>query len=242
MTPRVVLLSLWQNDADRDLLARAEHLWSKTYPTPRWVWVIGDSQDGTLAMLHEARQAATPDRRARTTIVDLGDTGCPGADHHARLHRLSVTVNAALGYVHRVDNYVCWHESDLQSPPDVVERLLATGHPCVAGWPMLRGNGYDQFYDTWAFRGLDGAHLTAEPPHHPDYRPDVCFEVSSFGSVYLFPAAAVRQGLQATTRACVDLCAGLRAQGHTLWVDPTCEVVQPADLWVPQRWAAEVGA
>ena len=235
MTPPVVLVSLWRNDAARALPERAAHLLAKTYPALRWLWVVGDSTDATTD--HLAAIAAADGRDI--TVLDLGDTGAVPATPEGRLVRLSRTVNAALAQVRATDAVVCCHESDLLSPPDVVERLLAPGHACMGAWPMLRGLAQACFYDTWAVRGLDGRTFTNHPPYHPEYRADAPFEVSSFGSVYLFPAAAVRRGLRADTLAVVDLAHGLRAQGYPLWVDPTCEVVQPAALWTPLPFPRE---
>ena len=62
--PKVVLLSLWRDDTGRHLEARVAHLLGKTYPALRWLWVVGDSADGTedaLRAAHFSRVDRRPD-------------------------------------------------------------------------------------------------------------------------------------------------------------------------------------
>jgi hypothetical protein len=234
--PRVVMLSFWRNDVARGLTERAAHLLDKTYPNLDWVWVVGDSADGTDLALMDVTESHP--RGWACSTLDLGDTGIPGDEPNVRLHRLSVTAQMGLNCIPDDADYVCIHESDIQSPPDLVERLLAVGKDVVGGWPVL--GAAPVFYDTWAYRGLDGEHFTNHPPYHPDYQMVTPFEVQSVGTVWLFPAAAVRAGLRCTTFGCVELCRGLREQGYRIWCDPRLEVVQPMALWTAQRFPTEV--
>jgi hypothetical protein len=223
--PQFVLLSLWRNDSARQLAARAQHLLQKTYPHRRYVWVVGDTDDDTTAQLRAVAERSAED----ITLVDIGATSAT----FDRLARLSVTANAGLDLVQSEDDYWLIHESDLQSPPDLLERFLAhlrEGRECLAGWPTLTMNGANLFYDTFAYR-RDGQMFRNTAPYHPCYRPDAPFEVDSFGSVYLFPAEDVRAGMRCGRRACLDLCQWAKDHGRRLWVDPTLEIVQPADLW-----------
>lgn len=223
-TPQVVLMSLWRNDVDRRLLERARHLLQKSYPHRRYVWVVGDSDDDTAERLR-ALVALLP---LDVTVLDIGMTGIPD-----RLTRLSATANRGLEQVTTGDDHWLIHESDLLSPPDVIERLLAhvrEGRECIAGWPTLTLNGERLFYDSFGYR-QGGRLFSNHFPYHACYRPDQPFEVDSFGSVYLFPATDVRAGLRCTTRACLDLCAWAKGHGRRLWVDPTLEIIQPRDLW-----------
>ncbi len=232
----VVMLSFWRNDVARNLTERAAHLLDKTYRRLEWVWIVGDSTDGTHEALADIVESHP--RREGVRLVDIGDTGIRGDDPNTRLHRLGVTAQAALETIDAGDEWVIVHESDIQSPPDVVERLLAGGQDVVGAWPVL--GAAPMFYDIWAYRGLDGAHFTNYPPYHAAYRPDAPFEVQSVGTVWGFPAAAVRAGMRCTTFGCVEMCTELRAQGYRIWVEPRLEVVQPRALWTAQRFPTEV--
>lgn len=225
--PRVVLCSMWRNDCARRLVDRVDHLLAKSesYPNMRWVWVVGDSTDHTTDALW------TLTTKYPVTIVDIGSTGIEGEDVPTRLRRLSETGNEWWNWIDDAE-YVMIHESDILSPANVVNRMVAhaeRGKCPIAGWPTLTLQGRKLFYDVWAYR-KDGVLFTNNAPYHSCYRPDTVFEVDSFGSVYLFHAEDVPL-VRFHDRAVLDLCRQLREQGRTLYVDPTLEVIQPADLW-----------
>lgn len=226
--PSVVMCSLWRNDENRQLVERVTHLLAKreTYPNLRYVWVVGDSTDGTTEML-AAASAGYP-----VKIIDIGDTGIVGEDVPTRLRRLSETANEWWHWVDDAD-YVMVHESDIVTPPNVVNFLVAhaqAGRCPIAGWPTLEVRpGVTWFYDTFAYR-KDGVRFSNQPPYHACYQPDEPFTVDSFGTMYLFHAEDVPL-VRFHDNAVLDLCQQLREQGRTLWVDPTLEVSQPRDLW-----------
>lgn len=229
--PKIVMASIWRNDTKRRLEDRVEHLLSKTYPNMRWLWLVGDSFDGTYSAL----QKALLDRREEKEEVDIfiSDSGISGDDHATRLRRLSIAVNDVFNRVEAMDEYLLWHESDLVSPPDIAERLLATGKCPVAGWPILRTQMGIMFYDTFAYRS-GGVKFSNLPPYHSCYRPDRPFTVDSAGSVIMFRANDIGTGgVRCKTEALVEICNGLRSKGREIWVDPSIPVIQPGDLWVP---------
>src|SRR3990172_8447444 len=230
--PRVVMCSMWRNDAARNLDERVKHLLSKSYPRLRWLWLVGDSDDATIMRL--LSYAA---REPRVTLAQY-DTGIAGTDFASRLARLSAMTNEWFRRVRVDDDFVLTHESDLLSPADVVERMVAhaaAGRECVAGWPVIALSKREQFYDLWAFRAK-GWHFEAFPPHHPVYRPNEPFEVDSFGSVCLFPAGSVRGGIIGLREAVVGVCEHLRRQGLRLWVAPRRRIEQRGGLGNP--WVA----
>lgn len=227
--PAVVMCSLWRNDANRRLADRVEHLLAKTkaYPNLRYVWVVGDSRDDTTQALADLVDVPFDNVR----IVDIGYTGIEGNDHPSRLRRLSETANEWWNWCENAD-YIMVHESDIVSPPDVVNRLVAhaeRGRCPIAGWPVLELQGQKLFYDTWAYR-KDGVRFTNSPPYHDCYRADEPFVVDSFGTMYLFHAEDVPL-VHFEDNAVLDLCRQLRAQGRDLWVDPALVIEQPRDLW-----------
>ena len=226
----VAMLSLWRNDANRNLAGRAAHLLRKTHPALRWIWVVGDSTDSTFAQLAELAQGHD------VTVVNVV-TGIAGEEPAPRLRRLGQTANVWFDFLRATDDYLLLHESDLISPPDVVERFLAhaaAGRCPVAGWPTLTIGGETLFYDIWGYR-KDGARFVNRPPYHAGYQPDAPFPVDSVGSCWLFHAADVRAGARCGPQAALDLCAALRARGRQHWVDPTLPIVQPPELWTPHR-------
>jgi hypothetical protein len=228
--PRVVMMSLWRNDVQRQLNERVAHLLGKSYPNLRWVWVVGDCEDDTEKHLRALALAAWD----KSIEIVRHDTQIAGEEPETRLRRLSLTANAGFDRVRDDDDYWLIHESDINSPVNLVERFLETGKCPVAGWPWLGEAGSKTFYDIMAYR-KNGAMFSNNPPYSECYRDDELFEVDSFGTVYMFHAQDVRDGLRCEDRAVLEICDGLKERGRRLWVDPTIEVLQPLDLWVPQK-------
>ncbi len=228
--PNVVMCSMWRNDAVRALQDRVASLIGKTYHNLRWLWVVGDSVDDTARQLREIAA-----RGSRIELVFLR-TGITKSDPASRLRRMGLTANAALEHVRETDDLVLWHESDIISPPDIVERLVAhvqAGRCPIAGWPVLPWGSGVVFYDIWAYR-KDGRLFTNMPPFHECYRPTEPFEVDSMGTCYMVDATDIRAGARFGEKAVLDLCAALKERGRQIWVDPTLTVLQPAELWTPQ--------
>lgn len=230
------MLSFWRTDVGRDLTARAAHLLGKSYPGLEWVWVVGDSTDSTYEALDGV--CANHPSGDQVDIYDIGPTPTMVTDPNPRLRAFSRAAQRGLDSVWGDIETVVIHESDIESPPDLVEQLLAVDGDVVGAWPVLESRAV--FYDTWAYRGLDGEHFTNGYPWHRDYREDAPFEVQSVGTVWRFPAAAVRRGLACTQFGAVELCRGLRQQGYRIWCDPRLIVVQPRALWTPQPFPVEV--
>jgi hypothetical protein len=232
--PRVAMISLWRNDTEKFLDERIQHLLTKSYPNLHWIWLVGDCKDDTLAQLRgHAAVLMSKYRRcmSRSITIINSDTGIPD---DRRLERLSVSASVALDFVRADDDYVVFHESDLVSPVDIVERLIASDKCPVGAWPVIQLNEKERvFYDIWAYRDLKGRLFSDKPPYCEDYTPDKPFEVSSVGSVWMFHAEDAVAGLRMYYRACLELCEQLRAKGRHIWVDPRIEVEQPTKLWTP---------
>lgn len=223
-----VLLSFWRTDVARDLEARAAHLLAKGGRGVRWLWVVGDSRDDTEARLRELAHPAV-------TII-RHDTGIVGEDVPTRLRRFSRTADAGLAAIQPGDDRVLIHESDLRSPRNIVHALAGSSLEAVAGWPELTLAGRTILYDTWAYRA-HGRKFDAYPPFNAVYRHDRRFEVESVGSVWSLPAWPLLEGVRCQDEGSVGICAGLRARGVRVLVDPSVTIVQPKHLWGPPSLA-----
>ncbi len=226
----IVIMSLWRNDAGRDLEARADHLLSKTsaHHELRWLWITGDNDDDTHARLLGI--GANHFFSHRIELISC-DTGIVGEDVTTRRQRGSATASFMFGFIRKAAEYVVLHESDLLTDVDIVDRLLASnGSGPVAGWPTIEITpGHPQFYDVWAYRDLRGRQWSPRQPGRHRHRGRLV-EVSSFGSVWLAPAALVRNRV-ITDLAICELCKQWRAEGVRLWVDPEISVEQPVQHW-----------
>ena len=225
MPPRVVMISFWRNDSDRFIDKRAMHLLKKTYPNLRWIWSVGDCTDDTEAVLREYAEGHDVE------FVD-STTGIEGAAMPERLRRLSRTASITFEYIREDDDYVMVHESDLESPSDVIERLLSHGNMPIAAWPMFKiEGGKEVFYDIWAFHRYHSLFLGQRPYHIAwlDRDGDV-FEVDGFGSVWMAEARDIR-GMKIETEAVREICRNLKSRGRRLWTDCSLTVIQPPYLY-----------
>lgn len=229
--PRVAIMSLWRNDVDRQITVRMERLIDKTYRNRRYIWVYGDCDDSTGEILTAA--AAEMGRIAGIDIeVVRHDTGISGNTTRcvdiSRLLRLSLTANAGFRRLRHDDDYLLIHESDLVTPPDLIERFLtnaANGCCPISGWPTLCVNGNTLFYDTWAYSDMSGRYFSNLEPH-----PTAVFALRSFGSVAMIHGEDAR-AITLESEAFREICGKIRANGRTLWCDPSISVVQPTELW-----------
>lgn len=225
--PKVAMLSLWKDDTGRKLEERIDHLLAKSYANLRFVWVVGDSSDGTEDVL---RAVAALDKRV--TVI-RHDTHIEVSDPDTRLLRMSQTANAGLQTVRKTDKYVVIHESDLITPVDVVEQFLATGKDVIGGSVWLG----DIFYDTFCYR-KHGQLFSNSLPYHPEYVHDAINEdMDCIGSCWMFPAAAIHKGLTCPRHGAVELCKGLKAMGYNICFDPRIRIIQPTDLFTSRSHA-----
>lgn len=229
--PKVLMCSMWKDDQERQIVDRVEHLLAKceSYPNLAYLWVVGDSADGTAQTLRDLTVGYD-----NVTILDIGCTGIEGDDPASRLRRLSVTGNHYLMPQNVGDaDYILVCESDIQSPYNLVNLLVAhalAGRCPIAAWPTLEIRpGERIFYDTFCYR-KDGVRFGHHSPYHPCYKPDRPFTVDSAGTVLMFCAEDAPEVVM-SSRAILDLCSHLREMGLSIWVDPTLEVVQPHSLW-----------
>jgi hypothetical protein len=222
--PKIVIFSLWRNDVNHGLAGRANHLLSKTYSNLRWSWLVGDCQDDTHNALKLIKES-NPNKDIEIIYCDAG-VHCANIEDHRK--RLSVTFNEGFDCIRDDDDYCIHHESDIISPDDVVERLVASKKCPIAAWPT-RETPREIFYDTWAYR-RNGVHFDMNPPYHTCYRPDELFEVDSVGSVWMFHAEDIRSGVRCYEEACVELCRKLKEKGRRIWVNPEIKVLQPEKL------------
>lgn len=232
----IAILSMWRNDAVRDLETRVAHLLEKTCETHplRWLWITGDNNDETCQRLGAAVTEWMHGRGGRcpVTIIDA-DTGIVGEDPVTRRRRGSAAATELFRHIPAAATYVVFHESDLRSPANIVDRFLESGqgNP-IAGWPTITLGGYKQFYDIWAYRDLHGRQFNPRPPYCKGFTTARPFRVGSFGSAWLVPGDLLR-GRRIESRAILELCETWCSEGVELLVDARIPIEQPQELWTP---------
>lgn len=228
----IQVLSLWRNDADRNIEARVRHLLGKrsTFHDVEWLWGVGDCTDHTLQALTDATLDVVGDGLAVKLIANIVqcDTGIEGESIGARRYRMSAAATILFQAISEDADYILMHESDLISPGTVIDRLLLSKPgPPVAGWPVINMDGAELFYDVWAYRNLEMQMFSQKQA-----RPSGVFEVGSFGSVWLAPADLVRNRVL-DIHCIVGLCRKWTSEGVRLWCNPSIKIIQPLELWSP---------
>jgi hypothetical protein len=234
---KVLLLSMFYADAAKHLADRAFHLYRKPAVT-RWVLSVRPGRDCTAEFL---AALANFTGKAQDEAIIFQE---PDEQPEDRLERLSLAGDRLLATVADED-YVLWHESDLFTLGDVVERLAALRVAVAGGWPVLShdpanpqlGVGTPKrmvfdppfFYDSWGYR-QGGKRFGNHPPYHDCYRPEP-FRLDSVGSVVLVDADYIRRGARMRGNGLVGLCESVREMNGEVWCDPRVPVVQPAELW-----------
>jgi hypothetical protein len=233
---KTVGISMWKAAVGRHFRDRADHLLRKA-GIDQWVFVVRRTNDLTLQAIQVLAE------RSSGRIIVVVETWPAPTDRMARLSRAAdAGIETALA---AGASRVLYHESDLRSPDDVVERLEATKAAIVGGWPVLPGHDCDRrlllrhdamllgetvFYDTWAYR-VGGVRFMNKAPYHAVYAPDRPFRLDSVGSVALIDADYLRRGARFAPGAFVSLCEQARSLGGEVWCDPRIEIQQPLELW-----------
>ena len=136
-----------------------------------------------------------------------------------RMDTLSRTANAALDAIANDEwaDKILLIESDLLFRSTMIEDLINTDKDVVA--PTVWAGG--AFYDIWGFRYLDGTLTT------PAFNPTELTELSSVGSVALYPAKPIYDGLRFDKECMVGLCKNLKKRGYSIWTNPNVKVNHP---------------
>jgi len=233
---KTVGIAMWKAAVSRHFQDRCDHLLEKT-GVDQWVFVVRPTNDLT----HQAIVAGAKASKGRVVAV-VETWEMP----EERMTSLSAAADAGVFAALKAGaDRVFYHESDLRSPPDVVERLAETQAAIVGGWPVLPGHDADKsllirhdamlldksaFYDTWGYRA-GGDRFLNQPPYHAVYAADRPFRLDSVGSVALIDAGYLRRGARFTPGAFVSLCEQVRELGGEVWCDPRVEIHQPLELW-----------
>lgn len=217
-------LSLYFNQlsALRDLL-------SKNGYSLRLVAAEGDSLDGTRERIIELSQQ----KNISLTLVDTthGHMRWSSVEDPVRMRVMSNVMNAALSKVKESDNIAVWIMSDLAWFSKTISNMIfalqsAADNGTDKGIfvPLILSEG-DNFYDTWAFRGLDGNRFQPNIPWHKCFFSDSSdiVEISS-GGTCLVMLGEVARLCRAKNDEAVSFCADARSKGYSIWISPDWSV------------------
>jgi hypothetical protein len=165
------------------------------------------------------------DRRRGTLIIHehggpvFGSTEAP-----ERFKAMAGVGNAFLSNVPEDADIVLYVESDLRWSAQTMLQLIEKVSLEVDVVAPLVFAGQN-FYDVFAFRGLDGQRFAPFPPYHSQLNGFT--EVMSVGSCLVMDANVARTTRIPDTDGLVGFCRNARSQGYRIWVDPTARIDHP---------------
>ena len=183
----------------------------------------GDSADDTWGRLNEYRTFT-----GFTLLkVEHGGPYFPSIDNPLRWRQLASVCNVALTAAVREledDEPLVYVESDLIWSPETIQKLVKhlEVYPAVVPMSMYEG----RFYDTWGHT-KNWEPFRRNKPYFDGWSDTMMHQITSAGSCFAlsWPAAQVAHFSP------VDCIRGigrtLAADGQTLWLDPTLEVIHP---------------
>jgi len=225
----IAIVSLFRDDSQEYINHYLDQIFAQETPHTLNVHMVeGDSVKPAADWIRAAVWSRYPWDNDRNTIdfylesKSIGQPYFTSIEHPERFWALGQTANAALERIARekTADMVLYLDSDLLIPNDLIHRLIDVS--CVTAPRVLARN---KFYDTWAFRSVEGKRFSPEDTLKNE-RP---FLVSSVGGVISFPAKAVYEGLRYKADANLGLCRDLGLMGYNIWVLPSITVFHPVD-------------
>jgi GT2 family glycosyltransferase len=200
--------------------------------TPSYYLVEGNSADRTSGWLKRHQRRLFP-REIRLFHHHVTGSGVASVVSDTRFRNLSAVGNTVLRPARDSGaDFVLWIESDFIISDDLLKTLLeATERP---DWKDTLGVcpvplAGDQFYDTWAFQGLDGRWWSGGEAEFFKTYPDRYLPLATAGSCILFNGSALRaHDLDFGEAGCLPgLCGGGQAAGLKLLCDTSIVIQHP---------------
>lgn len=201
----------------------------------RAVAVEGDSKDATLVQLKSLAVKMAGLFEIDVVMCNHGGPVFGSTEDHARMAALSKVSNAMLDSVRGNDDIVIYVESDLIWEGSTISALIdhvLAGHSDVVAPLVFAG---DNFYDVYAYRGLDGSRFSPFAPYHSSLRSNPLsssltglVEVSSVGSCLVMRGGTARRVRIVNGDALVGWCGEARRLGYRISVAPELRIRHPA--------------
>lgn len=232
---RFVVASAFRNAAgqqitrwmDQVINLRSE-LRQKHFCYLRAVAVEGDSRDATRAQLQALADKMKPQFELEIVTCNHGGPVYGSIESLQRMEALSKVGNAIFDSVRDNDDILVYVESDLIWDGTTISALVdhvVTGEVDIVAPLIFAG---DNFYDVYAYRGLDGSRFSPFPPYHASLTQSGLTEVSSVGSCLVMRGEIARKIRIVNNGALVGWCEQAREQGYKIWVDPSLSIRHPA--------------
>jgi Cryptococcal mannosyltransferase 1 len=222
----IVVVSAFRNARRliRPFAQQVRALWQLRQPDRvRLVAVEGDSLDDTPERLKDIFLECVPEWKI--TKCDHGQPQFGSVESAVRFAALSLVVNAGLEQVEDTDDVFIWVESDLVWSAETISELIDAVADTDIVAPLTMAG--DHFYDTWAFRGLDGQRFAPFAPYHSSLNGARLTDVNSVGSCLAAKAVVARRCRVRDDLCLVGFCNDARRHGYRVSVIPSLRIKHP---------------
>jgi len=208
---------------------------------PHIVVLEGGSQDNTLEQLQQYKQQIEVDdcnkplynftilQENKVTYGDIRSTA-----ENTRIQELSKVGHRVMQEAAKDSDFVFWIESDLViHDPYLIQKLCTVliDNPSIGLIAPLifLDTVRNYFYDTWAFRDIDGTQWTNKFPWSNSLKlHDNNIPMSSIGSCCLIRSSLVRDGINFEDGAFVQLCNNVRQANFEVVANKNMFVYHPS--------------
>lgn len=218
--PKIAVCSLFRDcvdDVRRTFIERSK--WKYDRNKIVHICMEGDSVDGTWEEFDSIH--------GFNIIKEKIDSGSPKYGSFAipeRLILLANLWNRALDLaVSEKAHYILMLDSDIITPPNIIQNLMSHGLPVVA--PMFYFENSDFFRDTWGYR-VNNEQFSNRYPYHPAFKNGKLFEASSVGVPFM-KYEVVKNGARCTDQEVVGLCGSITKLGYKIYIDSMTSVYHP---------------
>lgn len=239
---RFVIGSAFRNAAWRQInrwmdqiLNLRRELRQKHFCYLRAVAVEGDSKDATRAQLEALGAKVSGLFELEIVTCNHGGPVYRSTESPRRMVALSKVGNAIFNSVRENDDILIYVESDLIWEGSTISALIdhvVAGEADVVAPLVFAG---DNFYDVYAYRGLDGSRFSPFAPYHSSLKSNPLSssltgltEVSSVGSCLVMRGETARRVRIVNGDALVGWCGEARRLGYQISVAPGLRIRHPA--------------
>jgi glycosyltransferase involved in cell wall biosynthesis/GT2 family glycosyltransferase len=229
---KVIVITPFRNAAknlDRyfSQLKNLSTLLAQSYTQLLLIALEGDSVDRTKEIIQEKSEY----HQIPLTLIDVshGQMSWKSVEDVRRLETMSVIMNRGLEEASKIANQesndvVVWLMSDVEYNPESIISLIDRLEDSDILCPITLVSGTERFYDTWAYRDVEGNRFKQEYPYFDAFtQPFEFYEVSSAGTCLIVPAKAARD-CRADKEEAVSFCRDARSKGYQVWLAKYCNV------------------
>lgn len=221
----LTILSIFRDSADY-LERYGRQVMAVMAAIPKWhfqfIWLEGDSRDDTRRILDVLwRDVRAAGATGMIGTYNHGGPAYPSIDNPDRWRQLAGVWNRNLDRLAPTRYAVCVESDLIWQPEDMLHCIgMIEAGMCDVAYPLLMLRDTEQFYDTHAYKALDGSPWSAWAPYAPGWRGERYVPVREAGGMVVATGAVMQEArwgdddcvlhFPAGTRCLVDMHTRIR--------------------------------